>query len=87
MTKPLRAPYKVGRLDSLAAVRSELGRLYRHAWARKMDINEATRFAYILKELRCAIEAEVTERLEARLMTVEERLRSRVEAHHEARLN
>jgi hypothetical protein len=69
MTKPLRAPYKVGRLDSLAAVRSELGRLYRYAWGRKMDINEATRFAYILKELRCAIEAEVTERLEKQLMT------------------
>jgi hypothetical protein len=87
MTKPLRAPYKVGRLDSLAAVRSELGRLYRHAWARKMDISEATRFAYVLSQIRTALEAEVTERLEARLMSVEERLRSRIEAHHEARLN
>jgi hypothetical protein len=85
MTKALRAPYKVGRLDSLAAVRSELGRLYRYAWARKMDINEATRFAYILKEIRCAIEAEVTERLEKQLMTIEERLEARIVAHHEGR--
>jgi hypothetical protein len=48
---------------------------------------EATKFAFILAQVRQAIEAEVTERLEARLMTVEERLRSRIEAHHEARLN
>jgi hypothetical protein len=87
MTKPLNAPSKVGKLDTLAQVRLELGRLYRRAWAKKIDVGEATKFAYILSQIRTAIEAEVTERLEARLMTVEERLQSRIEAHHEARLN
>lgn len=87
MTKPLTTRSKVGRLDTLSQVRAELGRLYRQAWAKKIDVGEATRFAYILSQVRTAIEAEVTERLEQRLMSVEERLRSRVEAHHEARLN
>jgi hypothetical protein len=87
MSKAQDAPYKIGKLDTLSAVRSELGRLYRHAWNKGMDVSEATRFAFILKEIRCAIEAETTERLEQRLMSVEERLRSRIDAHHEARLN
>jgi hypothetical protein len=87
MPKSNDARYKIGRLDTLSAIRSELGRLYRHAWNQGMDVSEATRFAFILKEIRCAIEAETTERLEQRLMSIEERLRSRIEAHHEARLN
>jgi hypothetical protein len=87
MTKAMEAPSKIGKLETLSQVRLELGRLYRRAWAKKIDVGEATKFAFILAQVRQAIEAEVTERLEARLMTVEERLRSRIEAHHEARLN
>jgi hypothetical protein len=75
------------RLDRLSDVRAEMARVYREARAGKVNINDGVRFCCMLSQIRAAIEAEVTERLEARLMTVEERLQLRVEAHHEARLN
>ena len=46
------------RLDTVRGVLAELGRLYRAAMNGKIGADEATRYAYLLKEIRSAIESE-----------------------------
>ena len=57
---------RIGPLDTVGGVVTELGRVYRQARRGDLDIGDATRLAYILRELRCALEAgDIEARIEA----------------------
>ncbi len=61
-----KATIRIGRLDSVGGVVTELGRIYRQARRGELDVGDATRLAYILREIRCASEAsDIEKRLEA----------------------
>jgi hypothetical protein len=62
------------RLDKLSNVRLEMSRLYRKAKTGKLDAAEASKLVYILREIRTTLEAEVIERLEQRMLNLEERV-------------
>lgn len=54
------------RLADLGGVVKEMANVYREARKGTIDVSDATKFAYILKELRAAIEASsITDRLAA----------------------
>ena len=57
---------RIGRLNTVGGVVTELGRVYREARRGDLDIGEATRLTYILREIRCALEAgDIERRIEA----------------------
>ena len=60
---------RIGRLDSVGGVVTELGRIYRQARKGELDVGDATRLAMILREIRCALEVSD---FEARLLAVEQ---------------
>ncbi|SDP41584.1 hypothetical protein SAMN04488061_2912 [Filomicrobium insigne] len=62
---------RVGHLDSLAGVLRELGCVYREARTGKLPLDKATKLAYVLKEMRAALEAITIERIEERLAELE----------------
>ncbi len=47
---------RIGRLDTVGGVVTELGRIYRQARKGQLDLSDATRLATILREIRCALE-------------------------------
>ena len=53
---------RIGRLDTVGRVVTELGKVYRLARRGEMDINQAKGFAYVLREIRCGLEAKDVER-------------------------
>ena len=53
---------RIGPLDTIGGVVTELGKVYREARRGVLDIGDATRLTYILRELRCALEAGDIER-------------------------
>jgi len=53
---------RIGRLDSVGGIVSELGRVYREARRGELDVGDATRLATILREIRSALEAGDIER-------------------------
>ena len=56
----------IGRLHTVGHVVTELGRVYRLARRGEMDLGDAKSLTYVLRELRCALEAgDVERRLEA----------------------
>ena len=61
---------RIGRLDSVGGVVTELGRIYRQARKGELDVGDGTRLAMILREIRCALEVSD---FEARLLAVERR--------------
>ena len=61
---------RIGRLDSVGGVVSELGRIYRQARRGELDVGDVTRLAMVLREIRCALEVSD---IENRLLAVEER--------------
>ncbi len=61
-----KAKPRIGRLNTVGGVVTELGRVYREARRGDLDIGEATRLTYILREIRCALEAgDIERRIEA----------------------
>jgi hypothetical protein len=60
-------PYRLA-LDTIGNCRRELGRLYRAGVSGRLDTAEAARLSIILKEIRCALEAE-EERAESLTLT------------------
>ena len=61
-----KAKIRIGRLNTVGGVVTELGRIYREARRGELDVGDATRLAYILREIRCALElSEFEKRLEA----------------------
>jgi hypothetical protein len=67
MTKALDDNTENTRLDRLSNVRIEMAKLYRQARTGKIEPAAASRFVYMLKEIRCCLESEALERIEARL--------------------
>ena len=61
------------RLDSLSTVRTEMAKLYRLARAGSLELNKLGRLIYTLKEIRCCLESETLERLEAQMAELSER--------------
>ena len=61
-----KANIRIGPLNTVGGVVTELGRVYRQARRGELDVGDATRFASILREIRCALEAgDVERRLDA----------------------
>ena len=61
-----KANIRIGRLNTVGGVVTELGRVYREARRGSLDLADATRLAYILREIRCALEAgDIERRIEA----------------------
>ncbi len=58
----MKANIRIGRLNTVGGVVTELGRVYRKARRGEMDIGEGKSLTYILRELRCALEAKDVER-------------------------
>ena len=57
-----KAKIRIGRLDTVGGVVTELGRVYRAARRGKLDVGDATRLSMILREIRCALEVSEFER-------------------------
>ena len=61
-----KAKVRIGRLDTVGGVVTELGRIYRLARRSELDMADAKALTYILREIRCALEAsDIERRLEA----------------------
>ncbi len=59
---------RIGPLNTVGGVVTELGKIYREARRGQLDVGDATRLAMVLREIRQALE--VSE-FEARLLVVE----------------
>ena len=57
-----KAKVRISKLDSVGGVVTELARVYRLARRGKMEMSEAKGLTYILREIRCALEASDIER-------------------------
>jgi hypothetical protein len=66
------------RLDKLSAIRTEMAAIYRQMKGGKIESQEATRRVYVLKEIRCCIEAEMLVKLEERMVKIQEATAPRV---------
>ena len=53
---------RIGPLDTVGHVVTELGRVYRMARRGEMDMADAKSLTYVLREVRCALEASDIER-------------------------
>jgi hypothetical protein len=62
---------RVGPLETLAHVRTEMARVYRLAASGRLDAGEMTKFVYALKEIRGVIEAAEMIEIERRLAALE----------------
>ena len=57
---------RIGRLDSVGGVVTELGRIYRQGRKGELDLGDMTKLATVLREIRCALEAsDIERRIEA----------------------
>ena len=61
-TLSLKAEIRIGPLITVGGVVSELGKIYRQARRGQLDTQDATRLAFILREIRIALEASDIER-------------------------
>ncbi len=61
-----KAKIRIGPLNTVGGVVTELGRVYRQARRGELDIADAKALTYVLREIRCALEAsDIERRLEA----------------------
>ena len=58
----LKRKVRIGPLNTVGGVVTELGRIYRKARRCEMELSDATRLAMVLRELRSALEAGDIER-------------------------
>ena len=61
------SPHNAMALDTVAAVRKEMARVYRLALNGRIRSDEMTRFIYALKEIRACLEAELLTDVQQRL--------------------
>jgi len=61
------SPRNAMSLDTVAAVRKEMARVYRLALNGRIQSDEMTRFIYALKEIRACLEAELLTDVQQRL--------------------
>ncbi len=57
-------------LDTLAGVRGEMARLYRLGLNGRIPSDEMTKFVYVLREIRAALEAELLTDVQQRLVSL-----------------
>ncbi len=57
-----KAKVRISKLDSVGGVVTELARVYRQARRGELDMTEAKGLTYVLREIRCALEASDIER-------------------------
>ncbi len=69
-TLSMKTKIRIGPLNTVGGVVTELGKVYRQARRGEVDVGDATRLAMILREIRCALEVGD---MEARLLAVEAR--------------
>ena len=61
----VKAKIRIGPLDNVGGIVSELGKVYRQARRGQLDTQDATRLAFILREIRIALESsDIEKRLE-----------------------
>ena len=61
-----KAKTRIGPLNTVGGVVTELGRVYRLARRSELDMADAKALTYVLREIRCALEAsDIERRLEA----------------------
>ena len=61
-----KAKPRIGPLNTVGGVVTELGRIYRLARRSELDMADAKALTYVLREIRCALEAgDIERRLEA----------------------
>ena len=53
---------RIGRLDSMSAIRREMAKIYRQTRRGKIDINDATKLAFLLRTLAEMVASEIIER-------------------------
>ena len=70
-------PHGKLKLDTLAAVRTEMARIYRMALSAQIEADQASKFVYVLKEIRGCIEAETLDDIGARLAALTQRVEQR----------
>ena len=58
----LKRRVRIGPLNTVGGVVTELGRVYRKSQRGEMELSDATRLTCVLRELRCALEAGDIER-------------------------
>ena len=58
----VKAKIRIGPLDTVGGVVTELGRVYREARRGELDVGDATRLSMILREIRQALEVSEFER-------------------------
>ena len=57
---------RIGHLDTVGGIVTELGRVYRQARRGELDLGDTTRLAFVLREIRCALEvSDIERRIEA----------------------
>ena len=62
----VKAEIRIGPLTSVGGVVSELGKIYREARRGQIEVGDATKLAFILREIRCALEvSDIEKRFEA----------------------
>ena len=57
-----KAKIRIGPLNTVGGVVTELGRIYRLARRSELDMADAKALTYVLREIRCALEASDIER-------------------------
>ena len=57
-----KAKVRIGPLDTVGGIVSELGRVYREARGGQLDTADATKLSTILREIRCCLEMGEIER-------------------------
>ena len=61
-----KAKIRIGPLNTVGGVVTELGRVYRLARRSELDMADAKALTYVLREIRCALEAsDIERRIEA----------------------
>ncbi len=61
-----KAKVRIGPLNTVGGVVTELGRIYRLARRSELNMADAKALTYVLREIRCALEAsDIERRLEA----------------------
>ena len=61
-----KAKIRIGPLNSVGGVVTELGKVYREARRGQLDLSDATRLAFVLREIRISLESsDIEKRLDA----------------------
>lgn len=75
--KPEGPPPRIGHLDSVTGIMREMANVYREVRRGKTNADRGCKLVYMLREMRCCLENQAIERIEARLADVAEQAAQR----------